>query len=158
MVFWERFSPSKICRTSSREHERTLAHFAPGTCLTTYGKAAEPFTVITTPQFGDRETSTLLSSPIDLAHRTPPTHSPTEVVALGMRKGFGKREVGKKRERGQAGAPVLNGSMVREDVNDHQDGSCISAPFFKPRKCRGDHHVTRTCQGCTGTTLSAGCW
>src|SRR6266853_3824533 len=113
MVFWELFSPSKICRTISREHERTLAHFAPGTCLTTYGKAADPFTVTTPPQFGDRETSTLLSSPIDLAHRTPPTHSPTEAVALGMRKGFGKREVGKKRERGEDVARVLNGSSVR---------------------------------------------
>jgi hypothetical protein len=137
MVFWERFSPSKICRTISREHERTLAHFAPGTCLTTYGKAAEPFTVITTPQFGDRETSTLLSSPIDLAHRTPPTHSPTEVVALGMRKGFGKREVGKKRERGQDVARVLNGSLIRGDVNDHQDGSGYICYVWKATAVQG---------------------
>ena len=48
-----------------------------------------------------------------------------------MRKGFGKREVGKKRERGQDGARVLTRSLVREDVNDPQDSSVHICDVFK---------------------------
>src|SRR5207249_5899029 len=46
-------------RTYPRADQRSLAHFAPAISLTTHCKAADPFTVITTPQFGDREMTTL---------------------------------------------------------------------------------------------------
>jgi len=67
---------------------------------------------------------------------TQPT-TPDEIVEPGMIKVSGKREVGKKRERGQDGARVLNGSLVRENVNDTQDGSVPFCSVWKATAVQG---------------------
>src|SRR5712691_1083016 len=70
VAFRQLFQVEKRRHASPRADQRSLAHFSPATSLTTHGKAADPFTVITTPQFGDREMTTLFWSTIDSAHWT----------------------------------------------------------------------------------------
>ena len=67
----------------------------------------------------------------------PPPTAQREIVEPGMIKVSGKREVGKKRERGQDGARVLNGSLVRENVNDTQDGSVPFCSVWKATAVQG---------------------
>jgi len=66
--FRQLLQKEKRCWTSPRQDQRDIAHFLPGTCLTMHGKAKAPLTVTTAPC--DRETTALVWSIIDSAHRT----------------------------------------------------------------------------------------